>query len=118
MPLVGVSPVERPILAAGSSGEGGDTSAVEGEDAYFYKPPAGWSVERVVQEEVELPSGGMPLELEPEVDGNGFPFSARRQFSDDSALDFDPREEFAGRRPGYVYGLGSKGLGYYEDKRL
>jgi hypothetical protein len=41
--------------------------------------------------------------------------TAKRQFSDDSALDYIPREEFSGTRPGYVYRLGSKGIGYYED---
>ena len=40
---------------------------------------------------------------------------AKRHFSDDSHLQFDPREEFAGRRVGFVFRLGSLGLGYYED---
>lgn len=41
----------------------------------------------------------------------------KRRFDDDSALAFEAREEFGGHRPGYVFKLGSKGLGYYEDVR-
>ena len=42
--------------------------------------------------------------------------SHRRTFSpDDKNLKFDPREEFAGRRAGFVYRMGLMGLGYYED---
>jgi len=40
----------------------------------------------------------------------------RRVFADDSALAFEAREEFSGRREGFVFRLGSKGLGYYEDR--
>lgn len=32
--------------------------------------------------------------------------------------DFQPCESFKGRRPGFVFKLGVKGLGYYEDKSL
>ncbi len=44
---------------------------------------------------------------------------SKRHFIDDSALadQFDAREEFAGRRDGCVYRLGSLGLGYYPDVR-
>jgi hypothetical protein len=43
----------------------------------------------------------------------------KRRFNDDSALAdrFEAREEFAGRREGFVYRLGSLGLGYYPDVR-
>jgi zinc finger protein len=43
----------------------------------------------------------------------------KRHFDDDSALAdrFEAREEFAGRREGFVYRLGSLGLGYYPDAR-
>ena len=44
------------------------------------------------------------------------PVPAGRVFNDDSCIAFDPREEFAGRRPGFVFRLGSQGLGYYEDR--
>ena len=40
----------------------------------------------------------------------------KREFAaTDASLKFDPREEFAGRRPGFVFRMGGQGLGYYED---
>ena len=47
--------------------------------------------------------------------GDGEQLMGRREFSDDSARDFEAREEFGGYREGYIYRMGSKGLGYYED---
>jgi hypothetical protein len=44
-------------------------------------------------------------------------FVAGRHFSDDSSIAFMPYEEFSGEKVGYVFRLGSKGLGYYEDVR-
>ena len=46
--------------------------------------------------------------------------SLKRDLGDDSALrdTFEAREEFAGARPGFVYRLGSLGLGYYADVRV
>jgi hypothetical protein len=41
----------------------------------------------------------------------------KRQFSDDSYIDFLPYEEFSGEKNGFVFRLGSKGLGYYKDVR-
>lgn len=41
----------------------------------------------------------------------------KRQFSDDSFIDFLPYEEFSGEKGGFVFRLGSKGLGYYKDVR-
>ena len=32
---------------------------------------------------------------------------------DDESREFEAREEFAGRREGFIFRLGSKGLGYY-----
>jgi hypothetical protein len=41
----------------------------------------------------------------------------KREFDPaDFKLKFIPREEFYGRRAGYVFRLGAQGLGYYEDK--
>ena len=51
-----------------------------------------------------------------DVDATFSTFSAKRHFDDDSEFKFDPREEFSGPRDGYVFRLGSQGLGYYEDK--
>lgn len=40
----------------------------------------------------------------------------KRQFNEnDLNLKFQPREEFGGRRVGYVFRMGAQGLGYYED---
>jgi hypothetical protein len=36
----------------------------------------------------------------------------------DKVLKFDAREEFAGRREGFVFRLGGQGIGYYEDRPL
>jgi hypothetical protein len=47
--------------------------------------------------------------------GNGSAYSTKRCFNDDSKLKFDAREEFSGIRQGFVFRLGSQGLGYYED---
>lgn len=41
----------------------------------------------------------------------------KRQFSDDSHIEFRPYEEFSGVKEGFVFRLGSKGLGYYSDVR-
>ena len=41
----------------------------------------------------------------------------KRQFSDDSDIDFKPYENFSGAKEGFVFRLGSKGLGYYKDVR-
>ena len=98
----------------------GGTATDDSEDAHFYKPPPGWSVERIDSSSSSSGSisGINHGDGEVAVDGNGFPFSPHREFNDDSGLDFDPREEFAGRRPGHVFRLGSKGVGYYEDRRI
>ena len=45
------------------------------------------------------------------------PAYGKRTFNDDSSLKFEAREEFGGARAGFVFRLGSKGLGYYEDAR-
>ena len=42
----------------------------------------------------------------------------RREFLDDSELQFLAREEWGGARLGMVFRMGSLGLGYYEDKPL
>lgn len=39
----------------------------------------------------------------------------RRHIDDDSNRKFEAREEFAGKRAGFFFRLGSQGLGYYED---
>ena len=46
-------------------------------------------------------------------------FDSRRHFrARDKELKFEPREEFAGKREGFVFRLGLMGVGYYEDRPL
>lgn len=115
MPVSAI-PVKDTVVAEPVVGHG--TAEVGSEDAHYYKPPPGWSVERVTTVDSSSSSISSSVDAEVTEDGNGFPFSARREFNDDSRLDFDPREEFAGRRPGYVFRLGSKGIGYYQDRKI
>ncbi len=42
--------------------------------------------------------------------------ATKRDFGDDSDLEYIPREEFAGRKEGFVFRLGSRGIGYYTDR--
>jgi zinc finger protein len=39
----------------------------------------------------------------------------KRQFSDDSHIEFKPYENFCGVKEGFVFRLGSQGIGYYKD---
>lgn len=82
----------------------------EGEGSYFLTPPEGYSVAKAASSAIdagEAPTWSLP------------PDYGTRRFADDSrfADRFDPREEFACRRPGFVYRLGSLGLGYYPDEK-
>eukprot|EP01033_Poteriospumella_lacustris_P013141 gene13141-9409_t len=68
-----------------------------------------------VVEEVEEKADAVdsvPVEISPEV----ILQAIKRDFGDDSDLQYIPREEFAGRREGFVFRLGSKGIGYYTDR--
>lgn len=42
--------------------------------------------------------------------------ATKRDFGDDSDLEYIPREEFSGRKEGFVFRLGSRGIGYYTDR--
>lgn len=64
-----------------------------------------------VEEEADAVDS-VPVEISEEV----ILQAIKRDFGDDSDLDYIPREEFAGRREGYVFRLGSKGIGYYTDR--
>lgn len=86
-------------------------------DEYF-EAPTGWSFEKVNENVINpvVPMGqvnaGSDIQPSTIINPN------KRIFNDDSALDYIPREEFYGSRPGYCFRLGSKGLGYYEDKPM
>lgn len=61
---------------------------------------------------VAAKAASTPLVVDEEV----IQHAIKRDFGDDSDLDYIAREEFAGRREGYVFRLGSKGIGYYTDR--
>lgn len=81
----------------------------EEDEPYFEKPPAGWVAAK----------NGTELDAEdlPELESPSVVMPVGRSFNDDSALKFDPREEWGGARVGWVFRLGSQGLGYYEDSK-
>lgn len=62
-----------------------------------------------------------PVLLESDGSDAGFTSSAKhhhakRAFSEaDFALEYVPREEWGGRREGFVFRLGAQGMGYYRD---
>lgn len=82
----------------------------------YCKPPPGWSAERP-EDDLTGQEEQVVVETEPtrseESEGTAL---TRRVFTDDSDLDFIPRESFSVAREGYVFRLGSKGLGYYQDR--
>lgn len=96
-------------------------------DAYYCKPPPGWSFEKVSTSSSQvgptLPSHSSSLpsvteeEEQEEIEQEEIEHHNKRHFSDDSALKFLPYEEFSGRKEGFVFRLGSQGLGYYEDTK-
>ena len=69
----------------------------------YCTPPEGFVAERIAN-----PKAG----ILPVVNQT----SLGRNLGNDDDFDFIPREEFYGPRHGYVFRLGSKGVGYYEDK--
>eukprot|EP01039_Chlorochromonas_danica_P000423 gene423-457_t len=74
-----------------------------------------WLAERVVGEETVI--GGENAEnIQASTFSSADTGIAKRVFFDDSSLDFIPRETFYGARDGFVFRLGSKGLGYYADR--
>ncbi len=91
-------------------GDTASTSAGGDEEQYFCQPPAGWAAEKVDGAVAAEDSTASHSE-----EAAAQPHSFHRVFNDDSAVEFDAREEFAGRREGFIFRLGSKGLGYYAD---
>lgn len=85
----------------------------------YFQPPTGWKFSRLLEEddgEAEE-SESISNENQQENDSTLQPNpSGLREFSNDDELEFIPREEFGGVKEGFVFRLGSKGLGYYSDK--
>ena len=94
----------------------------------YYSPPAGWSfqhtndtsqvlvdkLEKVAHANEPLSSGQDDSENAPVGVDETY---GQRKFDPerDGKLKFLPYENFSGRKAGYVFRLGSNGLGYYED---
>ncbi len=73
----------------------------------FYQPPPGWIFEKKDSDDENTSfSQSLPV------------MNNKRSISNDDDLEFIPREEFGGRKDGFVFRLGSKGLGYYKDKLI
>lgn len=77
------------------------------ESQQYYQPPAGWIFEKKDTEDENIfVDKVLPIA------------HTKRAISNDDNLEYIPREEFGGRKDGYVFRLGSKGLGYYKDKLI
>lgn len=103
------------------SSAGNHTTAevgAEAEEEYCTPPPGIVAVEKITShviqhfadENEEVSAAVEEVVVSAEI-GTG-----KRYLTDDSALKFLPYETFSGRKLGYVFRLGSQGLGYYEDK--
>ena len=96
---------------------------VETDAAYIVVPPAGWSAAKSSSAGVDDFSAELIREVSstvsevPEsVDDLPYPGYGKRHFNEaDFSLKYDAREEFAGRRQGFVFRMGAKGIGYYAD---
>lgn len=77
------------------------------ESQLFYQPPPGW-----IFEKKDMDDDNTSIFQSLPVSNN------KRALSNDDALDYIPREEFGGKKDGFVFRLGSKGLGYYKDKLI
>lgn len=87
----------------------GETES-EGTAAAYETPPIGYSAAKTASNALDLEVGESSSWSLPGDYG-------KRHLGDDTASAelFDAREEFSGRREGFVYRLGSLGLGYYPD---
>ena len=108
--IVGLSTVAQVSAVTVTAQEWGDASSS------YYQPPAGWSVAKEATSELGssfAPYGVLPedgaegkglaavAEGDEEGEGEGEgeeTYESKRVFHDDSEVEFDAREEFAGRR--------------------
>lgn len=79
------------------------------DDSNYYQGPDGWKFERVSSS-----AGVSAIQSSNELPWEGYD---KRRFDEerDSKLKFLMYENFSGRKEGFVFRLGSQGLGYYED---
>mmetsp|Transcript_25931 Transcript_25931/g.24773 ORF Transcript_25931/g.24773 Transcript_25931/m.24773 type:complete len:668 (+) Transcript_25931:89-2092(+) len=90
---------------------------VDGKE-WFHELPPGWSAAKSSSAAVEDQSSFLVRSLPTISESEELPYEGygKREFSQgDFALKYDPREEFAGKREGFVFRMGAQGIGYYED---
>ena len=100
---------------------GGALGGIEDESdpAYVVVPPTGWSAAKSSSAGVDDYSSQLIRETptaEPSGDDLPYPGYGKRAFDQsDFQLEYNAREEFAGRRAGFVFRMGAQGIGYYAD---
>eukprot|EP01040_Poterioochromonas_malhamensis_P010219 gene10221-11116_t len=102
-------------------------------ESEYFQPPAGWKFEKNMNELPDYSTRHHQHDKKESEDNNNdsknnnnideedrqtprAPEKYGRDLGDDSHLDFIPREEFGGAKKGYIFRLGSLGMGYYEDR--
>ena len=119
----------QPIAAARDAEvEGGETA--DGE--WLCKPPAGWSAAKTSAASIsDISLAALPRHHDVLGEGEdhvaaaapshelpfeGYGNRALLFSKEDFQLKYIPREEWGGRREGFVFRLGAQGIGYYEDR--
>ena len=112
----------------------GQAGVEEEEEGEYLQAPAGYSASKVAKGGIEDYPASLRIRDSATESPSSFTATIaaaaaareeelanppKRNLGDDSALisQFDAREEFAGGRKGFVFRLGSLGLGYYPDVR-
>jgi hypothetical protein len=88
------------------------------EKEWFHELPPGWSAAKSSSAAVEDQSAFLVRSMPTIAESEELPYEdyGKRVFDQgDFALKYDPREEFAGKRAGFVFRMGAQGIGYYED---
>jgi hypothetical protein len=115
--------------AVSSEAEGAVEGGVEGASAEFAAGPQGWTAARInvdlhVPPELDQYASSHTAGLDSNFYDSAAPlrpleggtFATKRVFSEtDFQLEFIAKEEFGGRKEGFVFRLGAQGLGYYRD---
>jgi hypothetical protein len=114
-------------LASDAEVEGGETA--DGE--WLCKPPPGWSAAKTSAASIsDISPAALPRHHDVLGEGEdhvaaapsydlpfeGYGNRALLFSKDDFQLKYIPREEWGGRREGFVFRLGAQGIGYYEDR--
>ena len=112
------------VFASSLQAQSGHVDACDETSEEFLQPPEGYSAGRVAKGGLEDFPEALRMNSTSTSETTDVAWTlpedyGKRHLGDDSALidRFEAREEFAGRREGFVYKLGSLGLGYYPDVR-